>query len=196
MQRPLLQEKLSCPVAEGAPSFGSAAGGILLARSSHSPIEASPSVTLEQARRFEDLLRANTQDAHFAFETIFDESSFAGQQRSRKKFRMLKRIAPRLREILREGEKVRYLTRGKRYAERESFLAGVAVGLLNRRAVVVTNQRIILLQIGNRSKPKDFVEQIRYTAIADVSPTLFSNIRITFSDRIGRRCWSTRGIRF
>ena len=138
-------------------------------------------MTLEQARRFEDLLAARVQDEHYAFDTIFDQSSFFARRRSRKKFKLLQRISPKVRKLLRDGEKVRYLARGTRYSWLESFLGGVAIGFLNRRALIVTNQRIVLLQISSRLRPKELVEQIRYSVIDRLSRTLFGNTRIRFA---------------
>jgi hypothetical protein len=138
-------------------------------------------MTLERARRFQELLAAGVQDEHYAFETIFDASGFWARRRSRKKFRMLKRISPTVRRLLRDGEKVRYVTTGKRYSVLQAYLGAAAIGFLNRRALMVTNQRIILLQMGNRFKPGELAEQIRYSAVAELSSTLLGSTRIRFA---------------
>jgi hypothetical protein len=135
-------------------------------------------VTFERARRFQDVLAGGSQDEQFAYETIFDASSFWARRRSRKKFRMLKRIGPRVRRLLWHGEKVRYLMRARGTPFWARYLAGAAIGVLNRRALIVTDRRIILLQIGNRHRPGELVEQIRYAAVDSLTGTPFGSVRI------------------
>jgi hypothetical protein len=60
-------------------------------------------------------------------------------------------------------------------------MGATAIGFLNRRALIVTNQRILLLQLGMRNKPRELAEQIRYSAIERLSGTLFGNTRIRFT---------------
>lgn len=140
------------------------------------------STTLEAARRYQDVLATEDPQQQFAFATIFDDSSFRTRRRSKWKFTILQRTAPRLRQILWPGEKVRYLTRGTRFSFWESYFIGWIANLINRRAIVVTDQRVILVQIDWKSRPRELVEQLRYGAIESVNRTLLGNARVVLKD--------------
>lgn len=138
--------------------------------------------TLETARNYKDLLASQDPRQQFAFATIFDDSSLAARRRSKWKFKMLQRISPKLRRIMWEGEKVRYLSRGIRFSFWESYFAGWVAQLINRRAIVVTDRRIILIQIDRRSRAKELVEHIQYSAIRKVGRTILGNTRLLLNN--------------
>lgn len=137
---------------------------------------------LERADGFEDLLRVPSHDLPYRFDTIFDDESRGARRRSKKKFKLLRRIDEKLREMLNEGEQVRFLSRGTTFTLLESYLLGWLLYYFNKRAVVLTDRRIILLQIHWRSKPGVLASQIRYRGIEKVKTGLLGGVVVKLRD--------------
>ena len=133
---------------------------------------------MQQARRFEELLDREPQDGPYVFSTIFDNRTWQAHRRSKLKFRLLQAIDAKLQAMLQPGERVRYVTLGCGVSFWESYLLGWIVYFLNRRAIIVTSRRILLLQIGSRNQPRELVAQLRYSAIARVSSTLLGYTKL------------------
>ena len=104
------------------------------------------STVLQQARRYEDLLGAEGSDEAYAFETIFDATTWRARRHSKRKFKLLRAIDEKLRAMLFEGERVRYVTQGSSVTFWESYFLGWLMYYLNRRAIVLTDRRIIMLR--------------------------------------------------
>lgn len=133
---------------------------------------------MQQARSFEELLEREPQDGPYAFGTIFDNRTWRASLRSKLKFQLLQLIDAKLQAMLHEGERVRYVTLGCGVSFWESYLLGWVVYFLNRRAIVITSRRILLLQIGSRNRPGELVAQLRYSAIARVTSTLLGYTKL------------------
>ena len=139
------------------------------------------STVLQQARRYEDLLGAEGSDEAYAFETIFDATTWRARRLSKWRFKLLRAIDEKLRAMLFEGERVRYVTQGSSVTFWESYFLGWLMYYLNRRAIVLTDRRIIMLQIDARSRPSELVSQLKYTRIAQVGRSMFGNTKILLS---------------
>lgn len=92
------------------------------------------SVTLERATRFQDLCALESHGEPYVFRTIFDEKGWRARRLSKKKFKLLRRVDPKLRQVLEAGERVRYLTSGSGVSFWEFYFLGWAMYYLNRRA--------------------------------------------------------------
>lgn len=125
---------------------------------------------------------AGVSTSPYALETILDHSSWSARRLSRKKEKLLAGIDVKVRRILAPGERVRYLTFGSGVSFWESYFLGWAMYYLNSRAILLTDRRMILLQIDWRRRPKELVSQISYGAIRKVGRTLFGNTRMTLGD--------------
>jgi hypothetical protein len=134
--------------------------------------------TLRTAKRFEDLLGSEDPAEPYDYGTIFDSSTWRARRRSKKKFRLLRRIDDAVREMLTEGETVHFVTMGSAVSFWESYFLGWMVYYLNRRAIVLTDRRIILLQIDSKMRPKELRSQLRYTAITRVERSFVSGTNV------------------
>lgn len=138
---------------------------------------------LRRAEGFEDLLELRDHDLPYHFGTIFDDESRGARSRSKKKFKLLRAIDEELRDMLDEGEGVRFLTEGTIFTFWESYLLGWLLHFFNKRAVVLTDRRIILLQVRLwSSKPGRLSSQIRYRGIAKVKGRLFGGTKLKLRD--------------
>lgn len=118
----------------------------------------------------------------YVFDTILDESTWSGRRLGKKKLKLLARIDPKLRAILEEDERVRYVTFGSGVSFLESYFLGWAMYYLNLRAIVLTDRRIVLIQIDSRRRPRELVSQVRYRSIGKIARTLLGNTKLTLGD--------------
>lgn len=126
--------------------------------------------------------RAAPAAGPYALETILDRSTWAARRLSKKKQKLLTRVDGKVRRILEPGERVRYVTFGSGVSFWESYFLGWAMYYLNSRAILLTDRRMILLQIDARRRPRELVSQIRYGAIRKIGRTLLGNTRMTLGD--------------
>lgn len=96
------------------------------------------------------------------FTRMFQESDRNERRRSRRHFRLLKRVDGTIREIVEPSEKVVFLTGGQGLSFWERWVLGW------RRAVVLTDSRAIFLQLDARRRPRLLHEQVAYGAVARV----------------------------
>jgi len=138
------------------------------------------STAVQDARRFEDLLGVDG-DQSYVFHQIFSDQGWRARRRSKKAFKLLKKIDVALRAVLRDGEQVFFVTHGTASPSfLEWYFLGAALYYMNRRAIVLTNQRILLLQIDSRWRPRHFRSQIRWECVAQLRTTAFGNTKIKF----------------
>lgn len=135
---------------------------------------------LHHARGFQELLNAPDDGGPYVHTSIFSARTWGERRLSRRKLTLLRRLDGALREILQEGERVYFVTRGSMVSFWESYFLGWVVYYLKRRAFVLTNRRILLLQITSRDHPGELRAEIDYRAVTRVDSTMLGNLRLRF----------------
>lgn len=135
-------------------------------------------MNLQSARRYEELLTGEVEASPYDYSMLFQGEGWLARRRSKRRFKLLQAIAPKLDRILRTGERVYWITTGTTVSLGEQFFVGWAAYYLNRRALVFTTERILLLEVDQRSRPRKLASQIPYTAIASVKATWTGICRI------------------
>jgi hypothetical protein len=120
---------------------------------------------LEAATSFDALLRLSDPRLPYRFDRIFSGEGFFARRLSKQRFALLRRLDGELQRMLESGEKVEYLSWGIEYSFVEAYFLGLWHTLLNRRAVVLTNRRILLLQVSSRRRLLDLKSHVRYEAV-------------------------------
>lgn len=133
---------------------------------------------LQRADGFRDLPGPGTHDAPYRFDSIFEDGGWWTRLRSKRKLALLRRIDGELREVLDEDEEVYFLSTGSDTSGIEAFVLGWWLYLLFRRAIVLTDRRILFLQIDIRGRPKEPRSQLRYPAVAGVGKTLLGRAEL------------------
>lgn len=151
---------------------------------------------LQLVERFEELLTRRDADLPYDFHTLFPNEGFWSRRASQKRLALLKKLDESLRAMLRPGERVLFLTQGIAYSFWESYFFGLPMYYLNRRALALTNERILLLQIDSRRRARQLRSQIRLGAITEFRRTGLGNtsLRLTSGKRyvfvyLPRRDW-------
>ena len=112
------------------------------------------STGVQDARSFRDLISVEA-DGSYRFSQIFSDQGWRARRRSKKTFKLLKKIDGALRAMLRDGEQAFFVSHGTvSLSFVEWYFLGWALHSLNRRAIILTNQRILLLQINWRQRPR------------------------------------------
>jgi hypothetical protein len=135
-------------------------------------------MNLQTAKRYEDLLSGTVDPSPFDYAIMFKADGFFARQRAKKRFRLLKAIEPKLRAVLRPQERVYWATTGTTVTLSEQFFVGWIAYYLNRRALVFSTERVLLIEIDGKPKAGRLVSQIPYTAIASVKATWTGMCRI------------------
>lgn len=123
---------------------------------------------LQAAATVDDLLRIDDPAIPYAFPQIFHGQGWRARMRFRGKLKLLKQLDADLRAMLHEGERVVLVTWGIEYSFVEAWFMGLWSYLLNRRAIVMTSKRMLVLQISSRRKLLKLKSQVRYEAIRKV----------------------------
>jgi hypothetical protein len=112
---------------------------------------------------------------------MFTADGFWARRASQRRFILLKKIDLALRSMLRPRERVLFLTSGVSYSFWESYFLGLPMYFLNRRAIALTSQRFLLIQISFRGRPKALRSQIGLDAVERLARTGLSNTLVRVS---------------
>jgi hypothetical protein len=125
---------------------------------------------LQAATGYESLLRVNDPKLPFRFDQIFQGGEgFFARRLAKQRFQLLSRLEGDIGRMLEPGERVEYVSWATEYSALEAYFMGLWHYLLNRRAVLLTDRRILLLQIDSRRRLRELKFQIRYEAIRGFS---------------------------
>lgn len=131
---------------------------------------------------FRELLAEPPGQDPYDYPTMLPAGTRRERHRSRRTLTLLRKIDHPLRAMLEDGEWVRFLTQGSMVTLWESFFLGAMMYYVGRRAVVLTNRRMLLLQISARGELRNLRAQIDYRAVREIRTTIFGNLKIWFVD--------------
>ncbi len=109
-----------------------------------------------------ELVHISDAQLPYRFGEIFPGSA---RRLDRKRLKLLQQIDGAIRPLLAEGERVEFVSWGIEYSLAEHYFMGMWAQLVNRRALVFTERRILLLQIDSRLRLRELRSQVRYAAI-------------------------------
>ncbi len=134
------------------------------------------------AERFEELVQRGRDGTPYDYATMFPADGFWARRASRQRFALLRKIDESLRAMLRPEERVVFLTRGVLSSFAESYLVGSVIYYVNRRAIVLTTERIILMEIDGRQRPGALRSQVPLRAIERFRRTGLGNTMLKLAD--------------
>lgn len=130
-----------------------------------------------------DLAHIAHRDLPYRFDQIFSAQGFGAKRLEKKRLKLMKSIDERVRSFLAEGETVEFVSWGVDYSFAEHYFMGIWAQLMNRRAIILTNRRILLIQINSRNKVLQLKSQVRYTAITKFSKATLGYIGLVLRDK-------------
>lgn len=129
-------------------------------------------VNLHTCRRFEDLLGEGVEPSPYDYGMLFEAKGWFARRRAKARWKLLQKLDAKLRRVLRPEERVYYVSTGTLSSMGEQFFEGHAAAYyVNRRALVFTTERVILMQIGSGQKPGLLTSELPYTALKEVKST-------------------------
>lgn len=130
-----------------------------------------------------DLANVGHADQTYHFDQIFSARGFGARRLEKRRLKLMKAIDEQIRTFLLEGESVEFVSWGVEYSFVEQFFMGIWAQLLNRRAILLTNRRILLMQISSRNKVLHLKSQVRYTSIAKFAKGTLGYLGLVMRDK-------------
>lgn len=141
-------------------------------RARRGPLRWGEMVNLHTAKRIEELLGADVEASPYEYGILFEAKGWFARRRATARWKLLRKIDPKLRRVLRPGEQVYYVTTGTISNFGEQFFEGhAATYYVNLRALVFTTERIVLMQIGSGQKPGMLTSELPYASLREVKAT-------------------------
>jgi hypothetical protein len=113
-------------------------------------------------------------------ESVFRETNgYLARRANEARAKLLQALAPLLAKALEPAETIRYAACGYLYSAAELFLSGhLAARSTNRTALVLTDRRLLLLQVDGRGRPKDLKNQLRIERVRRVSSSWLGSLTL------------------
>lgn len=137
--------------------------------------------SLQMVEKVEELAARQRDDTPYDYRTLFPTDGMWVRRASQKRLALLKKLDEQVRAMLWPEERVVFLSTGVVHSFWESYLVGWVMYYLNRRALVLTAERLLLIQIDSRHRPRELRSQVLLRAIERFSRRLFGNttLRLT-----------------
>jgi hypothetical protein len=113
-------------------------------------------------------------------ESVFRETDgYLARRANEARAKLLQALAPLLATALEPAETIRYVASGFRYSAAELFLSGhLAARVTNRTALVLTDRRLLLLQVDAGGRPKDLKNQLRVDRVRRASASWLGSLTL------------------
>ena len=104
-------------------------------------------------------------------ESVFRETDgYLARRANEARAKLLRALGPLLARVLEPDEPVRYAARGYLYSAAEFLLSGhLAARTTNQMALVLTDRRLLWLQVDGRGRPKDLKNQVKVDRVRRAS---------------------------
>lgn len=140
-------------------------------------------IALQGASRAEDLIPIDDPRSHYHFAKIFEAKGWGAKGRNKERLKLLQNLDPALSDLLHDGERVVAVTWGQEYSFFESYFLGVWALLLNRRALLLTPERLLLFQISSRRKLLALKAQVRFGAIQKIAGSWLGHLSLKLASK-------------
>lgn len=142
--------------------------------------------SLRMVEKVEELVARQRDDTPYDYRTLFPTDGMWVRRASQKKLAFLKKLDEQVRAMLWPEERVVFLSTGVVHSFWESYLVGWAMYYLNRRALVLTTERLLLIQIDSRHRPRALRSQILLRGVERFTRSLLGNtvLRLTSGTRL------------
>jgi hypothetical protein len=116
--------------------------------------------------------------------TVYPETDgWFGRRAKARRAKLLASVADVLRKALAPGETIRYAARGVRYSVFEHVFGGAAVTQFhNMTALVLTDRRLLLVQVNARGRPADIKNEVPLAAIRGAGRGWLGLFRLRLAD--------------
>lgn len=123
-------------------------------------------------------------EINYRLETMFPKiDGMFAKGGIKKKFKLVQRLEPLMKEMLKENEEVLFISKGNQSAVVEQVVMGpLWAATLNHTAVILTNLRLLCIRTNGKGAPKKTYWSIYYSQIKELKSTMFGNAKIVLKD--------------
>lgn len=136
-------------------------------------------IALQGASKAEELIPLDDPRSHYAFSKIFETQGWGAKGRNKLRLKLLQGLDAQLDDILHDGERVSYVTWGTEYSLLEEYFLRIWAYYMNQRALLLTNERLLVLQLSYRRKILALKSQVRFPAIQKIKRAWNGLVMIT-----------------
>lgn len=144
---------------------------------------------LQAAARPEDLVRVADPRLPYRFDRIFAGEGMRQRRLAKRRLELLQRLEGELARMLETGETVELVSWGIEYSFVEAYFMGLWHYQVNRRALVLTDRRILMLQVDARRRLRDLKFAVPYAAIRSFAKGTLGYLGLVLRD--GRKLYVT-----
>lgn len=130
-----------------------------------------------------DLINISDGSTPYRFGQIFRAEGFGAKRLEKKRLMLIKELDPQIERLLLEGERVQFVSWGVEHSLVERVFMGISAFLVNRRALIFSDRRILIIQISPRRKVLRLKAQLRYEAIEKLAKTTFVSIALVLRNQ-------------
>lgn len=116
-------------------------------------------------------------------ESMFSKlTGWGSKGQIKRKVRLVRRIEPVLKQMLRPGEEVLYVAKGVQYKLLEQYFLGFWAASINQTVFVLTNARLLMLHANSKGAPRHTYWMIYYSEIERFKPTWHGTLFVKLRD--------------
>jgi len=130
-----------------------------------------------------DLAQIDASQLPYRLSEIFSLEGFGAKRLEKKRLKLMKQIDEQIRPFLIPDEEIDFVTWGMEFSTFETIFMGAWAQLLNRRAIILTNRRILLVQIDSRHRVRELKSHIQYRAIKKFARATFGYLGLIARDK-------------
>jgi hypothetical protein len=130
----------------------------------------------------EDAKNVTGNDSFYVLSSIFHTDTKVSKRILERKLKVLKGIEPFLMKVIKDDEKVYYISYGIKNSTIDHMFLGAIAYYINRKIFIFTTKRILMVKYHGKFKPSELYSEIPYQHIVKVKSTLLGSIRLYFSD--------------
>lgn len=130
-----------------------------------------------------DLVHVSDERLPYRFDRVFRGGGWWARRLDRARLKLLRSVDASVRPLLAPEERVEAVTWGIEYSLVEHWLMGLWSLLLNRRAILATDRRLLLLQIDSRRRVRELRSQVRFAAVQRVARGSLGVLSLALKDR-------------
>lgn len=130
----------------------------------------------------EDVKNVVGNDSFYVMNSIFSTNNKVPKRILERKLKVLNGIEPFLMKVIKNDEKVYYISYGIKNSMFDHMFLGAIAYFINRKIFVFTNKRIVMVKYHGKFKPSELYCEIPYQHIVNIKSTLSGNIKLHFSD--------------
>lgn len=132
-------------------------------------------MSFENIKKPAELLALPADSTPYRFANFIRVDGFFRRRLAKRKLRVLKASDAAVRQLLRPGEEVFFLTDGIRTSLFEQFFIGWAAYFYNYMAFAFTNQRVIFIHLKGRKKRGAYLGQLEYDHLRKITVSMLGS---------------------